>query len=67
MLVEEPEKDKADAKKAPGKKPADTKKGPTGKLEEISDNRPRQVNYERNVSEELGGPLEVTEHIATKF
>ena len=50
MAVEE-EKDKADAKKPAAKKGADPKK-PAAKLEEITDNRPRQVGYERNCAEE---------------
>ena len=68
VAVEEEQKaETKDAKKPPAKKPADTKKGPAGKLEEITDNRPRQVSYERNVAEEAGGALEITEAIAIRF
>ena len=60
---------KGDGKKPPpGKKPVDPKKGgPTGKLEDITDNRPRQVNYERNCAEEPNGSIEITEELAIKF
>ena len=68
VAVEEVDKEKPDGgKKAPPKKAADPKKGPTGKLEDITDNRPRQVNYERNCADEAGAPLEITEEIAKKF
>ena len=68
MAAEEVDKEKADGgKKAPPKKAADPKKGSTGRLEDISDNRPRQVNYERNCADEAGGPLEISEDIAKKF
>ena len=66
-VEEEKAEAKGDGKKPPAKKPADAKKGPAGKLEEITDNRPRQVNYERNCGEEAGGALEITEEIAIKF
>ena len=65
VAVEE-EKDKADAKKPAAKKGADPKK-PAAKLEEITDNRPRQVGYERNCAEEPQGIIEITEAIANKF
>ena len=65
---EEVEKDKADGgKKAPAKKAPEAKKGAAGKLEDITDNRPRQVNYERNCADEAGGALEISEAIANKF
>ena len=64
---EEKAETKGDGKKPPAKKPAETKKGVAGKLEEITDNRPRQVSYERNCAEEAGGALEITEAIAIKF
>ena len=67
VVVEEAEV-KADLKKGQSKKPPDPKKGgPTGKLEDISDNRPRQVSYERNCAEEAGGALEISEEVAIKF
>lgn len=65
-VAAEEEKEKVDAKKPAAKKGADPKK-PTGKLEEITDNRPRQVGYERICAEEQGGTIEVTEAIAKKF
>lgn len=57
------------AKAATGKKAAaDPKKAAGSKMEEITDNRPRIVNYERDCALENNGVgLEVTEDIAVKF
>jgi len=50
------------------KKPAEPKRGGASKLDEITDNRPRIVNYERDCAAESGGlGLEVTEDVAIKF
>ena len=57
------------AKAAPGKKPpAQAAKPGQGKMEDINDNRPRIVNYERDVAEANGGiGLEVTEEVAIRM
>ena len=68
--VQQEEADPAKAKAAAGKKPAAApQKGAAGsKLEEISDNRARIVNYERDCAAENNGVgLEVTEDVAIKF
>ena len=53
--------------KAPAKK-VEPKKGQAAKLEEITDNRPRIVNYEHDFAEANGGVgLEVTEDVAVSF
>ena len=55
------------AKAAAAKKGADTKKAGS-KLEEITDNRPRTVKFEYDVSEANGGVgMEITEEIAFAF
>jgi len=65
LAVEEPVAENA--------KPSPTKKGAAGKkdpkaVEEITDNRPRVVNYTRNIAEESGGAgMRFTEPIITKF
>ena len=61
--------DAAKAKADPKKKAADPKKAGAGsKLEDISDSRPRTINYERDcVAENNGMSLEVTEDVAIKF
>ena len=53
-VAAEEEKDKVDAKKPAAKKGNDPKK-PAAKLEEITDNRPRQVAYTRDCAEEPSG------------
>lgn len=54
--------------KAAAKKPSDAKKGGASKLEEVADNRPRTVNYERDFAAEANGiGLEITEEVAIKF
>ena len=54
--------------KAPAKAKAPEKKGNVKALEEITDNRPRTVKYERNCAEENGDVgLEVNEPVAIKF
>jgi hypothetical protein len=64
---------KASAKAVGGgaKKPADAKKGAgskAGQLEEITDNRPREITYTRDIGEEMGGVgLEITKDIAIAF
>ena len=56
---------------APAKKPAapakpDPKKG--GVLEEITDNRPRQVSYTKDFAAEQGGQgIRITEEVAKRF
>lgn len=68
--VAQEEADPAKAKAAAGKKPAAApQKGAQGsKLEEISDNRARIVNYERDFAAENNGVgLEVTEDVAIKL
>jgi len=56
-------------KAAAGKKPAAAPaKGAAGsKLEDISDNRARTVNYEKDFAADNGSGLEVTEDVAIKF
>ena len=57
----------APAKAAP-KKPDPKKGAKMGALEEITDNRPRIVRYERDCTEENNGiGLQVTEEVALKF
>ena len=68
-IVQE-EVDPAAKKAAAGKKAvADPKKGgAAGKLEDITDNRPRTINYERDFALENNGVgLEVTEDVAIKM
>lgn len=56
------------AKAAAAKKPPPAKGGNTSKLEEITDNRPRIISYERDCAAESNGVgLDVTEEIAIKF
>ena len=53
--------------KAPPKKP-DPKKNAASRLEEITDNRARTVNYEHDFAEANNGVgLEVTEDVAVRF
>ena len=60
-------------KGAPAKKPApggggakpDPKKG--GALEEITDNRPRQISYNKDFGQEMGGGIKITEEVAKRF
>lgn len=58
-------------KGAPAKKPAaaaskpDPKKG--GVLEEITDNRPRQISYTKDFGQEMGGGIKITEEVAKRF
>lgn len=57
-------------KAATGKKPAAAaaKGGAAGsKLEDISDNRARIINYEKDFAADSGSGLEVTEEVAIKF
>lgn len=49
------------------KQPTVVKGGGHAKLEEISDNRARIINYERNGTGEEGVGLDITEEIAFKF
>ena len=67
-IVQE-EVDPAAKKAAAGKKPAaDPKKGAASKLEDINDNRPRTINYERDCALENNGVgLEVTEDVAIRM
>lgn len=55
----------AEKKKAP---PAKGAPGKAGALEEITDNRPREISYTRDLSEELNGVgLNIDEDIAHAF
>ena len=68
--VVQEEVDPAAKKAAAGKKAAvDPKKGAAaGKLEDITDNRPRTINYERDFAAENNGVgLEVTEEVAIRM
>ena len=67
--VDQEEVDPKDKKaSAAAKKPPPGKGAATSKLEEITDDRPRTINYERDVSAENNGiGLEVTEDVAIKF
>ena len=57
----------ADVKPSPSKKPAG-KKDTKAAVEEITDNRPRTVQYKREVADEHGGAgVKLTEPIASKL
>ena len=56
------------AKAAAAKKAPPAGKGNASKLEEITDNRPRTISYERDFAAEANGVgLDITEDIAIKF
>lgn len=56
----------APAKKAPAPAKADPKKG--GSLEEITDNRPRQISFTKDFSLDVGGgAIRITEELAKRF
>ena len=69
---EEPVEQVQDADpKAAGKKAAPPKGAPPpkagGALEAITDNRPREIQYVKNVAEDEGAPMKITEDIAKFF
>jgi hypothetical protein len=57
--------------KAGGKKAPPAKGGAppakTGALEAITDNRPREIQYVKNVAEDEGAPTKITEDVAKYF
>ncbi len=56
------------AKAAAAKKAPPAGKGGAAKLEEITDNRPRTISYERDFAAEANGVgIDITEDIAIKF
>lgn len=68
--VTPPEDDKGGkggaAKKAPPPKGGD-KKGAPGTLEEITDNRPREIQFVKNFGEDMGAPVKILEEVARYF
>lgn len=61
-----PEDDKnAKGKKAPPPKAA--AKGALGVLEEITDNRPREMQFVKNFAEDAGAPTKILEEVARYF
>ena len=62
-----PEEEKGKgAKKAPPPKGGD-KKAAAGSLEEITDNRPREMQFIKNFGEDNGAPTKILEEVARYF